>query len=99
MSVQSIGLIATDPNIRSGRPYIVGTTIEVSVIAIAKIVLGKNAEEIAADYDLSLAQVYTALAYYYEHKTEIDATIDDRRKLAQKLKDKRVGGRHPSLSG
>ena len=97
--MQSINLITTNPKVRSGRPCLAGTTIEVSVIAIAKIVHGQSAEEIAADYDLSLPQVYAALAYYYDHKMEIDATIQERQQWAQAMKEKGVGSRHPSLSG
>lgn len=99
MTIQTINLIATDPKIRDGRPCIAETTIEVAVIAIDKIVYERSADEIAADYDLSLAQVYAALSYYYDHKAEIDSVIQARYKLAQTMKDKRVGSRHPSLSG
>jgi uncharacterized protein (DUF433 family) len=97
--IQSINLISTNPAVRSGRPCIAGTSLEVAVIAIAKIVHGQSPEEIAADYKLSLPQVYAALAYYYDHKEEIDATIQERRKLAQEMKEKRVGSRRPSLLG
>jgi uncharacterized protein (DUF433 family) len=97
--IQSINLISTNPAVRSGRPCIAGTSLEVAVIAIAKIVHGQTPEEIAADYNLSLPQVYAALAYYYDHKEEIDATIQERRKLAQEMKEKRVGSRRPSLLG
>jgi uncharacterized protein (DUF433 family) len=97
--VQSIDLISIDPHIRGGRPCIVGTSIEVSVIAIAKIVHGQSPEEIAADYELSLPQVYAALAYYYEHKNEIDITIQQRRKLAEEMKEKRVGSRYEPIRG
>lgn len=86
---QAINLIAIDPKIRGGRPHIAGTTIEVS--AIAKIVHMQAPEEIASDYRLTLAQVYAALAYYYEHKVEIDAAIDNRRTLAQQLKARILG--------
>jgi uncharacterized protein (DUF433 family) len=97
--MQSINLISINPATRSGRPCIAGTTIEVAVIAIAKIVHGQSAEEIAADYKLTLPQVYAALAYYYDHKEEIDATIQRQRILAQEMKEKRVGSRRPSLLG
>jgi uncharacterized protein (DUF433 family) len=97
--IQSINLIATDPNIRNGRPCIADTSIEVSVIVIAKVVRGLEPDEIAADYDLSLSQVYAALAYYYENKQPIDASINERRQLAQKMKEERVGSRHNSLFG
>jgi uncharacterized protein (DUF433 family) len=96
---QSLDLITTDPKVRSGRPCLAGTTVEVSAIAIATIVHGQSSEEIAADYNLSLSQVYAALSYYYDHKAEIDATIQKRRRLAQLMKEKRVGSRHPSLPG
>lgn len=96
-TIQSINLISTDPNVRNERPCIVDTSIEVSVVVIAKIVRGLEPDEIAADYDLSLAQVYAALAYYYENKQTIDASIHERRQLAQKMKEERVGSRHKSL--
>lgn len=96
-TIQQIGLIATNPDVRGGRPCIAGTSLEVSVIAIARIVHGQSPEEIAADYELTLPQVYAALAYYYEHKEEIDAAIQKRRELATELKEKRVGSRHHPL--
>ena len=37
--------------------------------------LGRSADEIAADHELTLADVYAALAYYYDHREEIDAMI------------------------
>jgi uncharacterized protein (DUF433 family) len=85
--MESINLISIDPKIRDGRPHIAGTTIEVSAVAIAKIVHMQSPEEIASDYKLTLAQVYAALSYYYDHKAEIDASINYRRELAQRLKE------------
>jgi uncharacterized protein (DUF433 family) len=98
-TIRSINLISTDPNIRSGRPCIAGTTIEVSVIVIAKIVQGLEPDEIAADYELTLSQVYAALAYYYENKDEIDRSISERRELAKKMKEAKIGSRHSPLFG
>ena len=96
-TIQSINLISTDPNVRNGRPCIAGTSIEVSVIVIAKIIQGLEPDQIAADYDLSLPQVYAALAYYYENKQAIDASINKRQKLAQTMKVKQVGSCHTLL--
>lgn len=92
--VQSINLISINPQVRSGRPCIAGTTIEVAAVAIAKIVHMQSPEDIAADYRLSLAQVYAALAYYYDHKEAIDTSIREQRELAQQMKANRVGSRH-----
>jgi len=41
--------------------------------------MGKSAEEIASEQHLSLGEVYTALAYYFNHKTEIDPLMDEGR--------------------
>ena len=98
-TIQSINLIAINPKIRSGRPYIVGTTLTVADVAIAKVFHMLDADGIADHYDLSLPQVYAALAYYYEHKSEIDESITERRKLAEEMKEKRVGSRHKPLFG
>ncbi|MFZ1770092.1 MAG: DUF433 domain-containing protein [Caldilinea sp.] len=96
-TIQAIDQIATNPRVRSGRPFIVGTTVTVADIAVAKIFMMMEAEEIADYYRLTLAQVYSALAFYYDHKAEIDLSIEQRRKLAEEMKEKRTGSRHPSL--
>ncbi|MBI5958661.1 MAG: DUF433 domain-containing protein [Chloroflexi bacterium] len=94
-----INLIAMNPEVRAGRPYLLGTTITVADIAIAKIFHRLEPEEIAENHNLTLPQVYAALAYYYDHKAEIDANIQERRRLAAEMKEKRVGSRHQSLFG
>lgn len=48
--------------------------------------------EIAAGYGVSLAQVHAALAYYYEHKAEIDEDIRAQIATAREMREKRVGG-------
>jgi uncharacterized protein (DUF433 family) len=96
---ETINMISKNPNVRGGRPCIAGTSLEVAVIAIDKIVHRRNPEEIAADYVISLPQVYAALAYYYDNKDEIDKTIKDRQQLAQEFKEKQVGSRRQSLFG
>lgn len=70
--VQSINLIAINPNVRSGRPYIVGTTVTVADVVIVKLYHGQDADGIAEWYGLTLPQVYAALAYYYDHKADMD---------------------------
>ena len=39
--------------------------------------LGQSLEEIAGKYDLSLAAVYSAMAYYYDHRNEVDHRIEE----------------------
>jgi len=74
-TVHSINLIVSNPKVRSGRPCIAGTGLRVLDIAIAMLFHDRSVDELASDYGVTLAQVHAALAYYYEHKTEIDADI------------------------
>ena len=74
-TIESINLIYRDPNVRGGRPCIVGTSLRVIDIVMAKDFADRRPEQMALDYDISLAQVHAALAYYYENKAEIDADI------------------------
>jgi uncharacterized protein (DUF433 family) len=100
-TILSINLIATNPNVRGGRPIIAGTRISVSDVVIAVKFHQQSSEEVITnDYPhLTLAQVHAALAYYYEHPAAIDAEIADTERQTQELKDKRVGSRHQPLSG
>ena len=97
--IQTIDLIATNPKIRGGRPFILGTTVTVADVAIAKIYQMLDADGLADWYDLTLPQVYSALAYYYDHKAAIDESILERRQLAAEMKEKRIGSRHSPLFG
>lgn len=96
-TIHSINLISSDPKIRGGRPCIAGTGLRVMDVALAKIAHGQEAEGIAQWYDLTLPQVYAALAYYYEHKKEIDADIREQMKIAREMKEKKIGNRHSLL--
>ncbi len=89
--VQAIQVIAINPKVRRGRPYIMGTSVTVADVAMAKNYHNQDADGIADWYDLTLPQVYGALAYYYEHKSEIDRTIRAQIKQAESLKEERIG--------
>ncbi len=58
-----------------GRPIIAGTRISVRTI-VERVRLGDSFEQIVENYPpLTLAQVYDALSYYHEHKSEIEGEI------------------------
>lgn len=97
-TVQSINLIATNPQIRAGRPYILGTTVTIADVVIARNYHQLDADGIADWYNLTLSQVYAALAYYYAHKIEIDAQIREQIRRAEQLKEKHVGNESSLLS-
>jgi uncharacterized protein (DUF433 family) len=83
--------IVSNPNLRSGRPIIDGTTIRVmDVVALYKF-KGRTPEQIAADYALTLTQVHAALAYYYAHQGDIDAELERERRAIEAARE-RSGG-------
>lgn len=94
--IQSIDLIATDPKVRGGRPCIAGTSLRVTDLVIAHLYHHHNPSQLAAEYDLSLAQVYAALSYYYAHKAQLDEDIRQQIAKARQYRDEGVGSRGES---
>lgn len=78
--------IETTPEIAGGKPRIVGHRITVQDIAIWHEHMGRNADEIAAEYDLTLADVYAALTYYFDHREEIDHDIRESKLFVEALR-------------
>ncbi|WP_251344627.1 DUF433 domain-containing protein [Haloplanus halophilus] len=54
-----------------GAPRIEGRRIGVHHIAKRVRDAGDSPEQVAADYDLDIADVYRALVYYYDHADEM----------------------------
>jgi uncharacterized protein (DUF433 family) len=71
---------------RGGKPRIAGTRITVADVVLMHRRMGRALEEIAGTYDLSLAAVYAAMAYYYDHKSEIDESLDRDDEFAEALR-------------
>lgn len=84
-TIENINLIYRDPDVRGGRPCIVGTDLRVLDIVISKIFSERTPDELAQDYDLSMAEVHAALAYYFCNKDEIDSDIRDDFKRSEEL--------------
>ena len=70
------------------RPRIAGHHIRVTDIVILHLRLGLSLGEIAARYDLDMAPLYAAIAYYFDHKEELDRTIEDDRLFAEAMQKK-----------
>src|ERR1700751_4602097 len=69
--------IERKPRVCGGEPVIKGTRISVSLIVEIER-MGKTVDEIVAIYPhINHAQVYDALAYYYDNKAEIDRYIHE----------------------
>ena len=83
--------ITHDPEVRAGKACIDGTRIAVvDIVTLLK--QGHRPEEMLDHYQrpLTLAQVHSALAYYYDHEDEIDAYFEASREAAVELEAERA---------
>ena len=79
--------IETQPDKCGGKPCIAGTRIRVWDIFVLHERLGKTPDEILADYpELSLADIFAALSYYFDHQAEIDAEMKAADEFVDQLK-------------
>ena len=60
-------------------PMIVGTTMKVVELITNHLAYGWSPEELHFQHPyLSMGQIHSALAYYWDHKTELDQDIEER---------------------
>ncbi|MGA7501295.1 MAG: DUF433 domain-containing protein [Isosphaeraceae bacterium] len=70
-----------------GEPIVEGTRIMVRTIALDLIAHSWDAEEIQQHHpDLTLGQIHSALAYYFDHKEEMDRDIRQRHERVRALR-------------
>jgi uncharacterized protein (DUF433 family) len=79
-------LIAITPGVCGGKPRIAGRRITVQNIAIWHERMGLSADQIATDYNLTLAEVHAALAYYFVYRDEIEQSIRDGQSLVDAMR-------------
>ena len=72
VTVLSIDTIVSNTDIRNGQPILAGTQLRVSDLVASHLHRGLSPDALAVNYKLSLGQVYAALAYYYQNKSQID---------------------------
>ena len=76
MSTEIATLLVRSPDVCGGRLRIDGTRMTVNQLVVWY-KQGYTPEEIADQYPhLTLAQVYTALAYYHANREEIEADLE-----------------------
>lgn len=80
--------IEVNAGVRSGKPCITGSRITVSDVAIMYLRMGQSLEEIAATYELPLAAVFAAMAFYYDNQDEIDRRIAEAEAFAEAERQK-----------
>ena len=73
----------------NGVPIIAGTTMKVVELVMAQMAYGWSPEELHFQHSyLTLGQIHSALAYYWDHKEELDADIERRWQYAEEARRK-----------
>lgn len=73
----------------NGIPIISGTTMKVVELVMAQMAYGWSPEELHFQHPyLTLGQIHSALAYYWDHKEELDADIERRWQYAEEARRK-----------
>lgn len=80
--------ITQTPGVCGGRPVVRGTRIPVKALVGYYRMNYKETEILAGFPDLTAAQLYDALSYYYDRQAEIDADVeaDELSELLQQFK-------------
>ena len=85
-SVAGHSHIEVTPGTCGGKPRIAGHRIRVQDIVLWT-EEGRSVDEIVADFpQLSLANVYAALAYYHDHRQQIDQDIREDEEFFRRMK-------------
>lgn len=80
--------IELTPGASGTRPRIAGRRISVADLVIWHERLGRSPDEIAAEHDLTLGDVHAALAYYFDHRDEVDRAIVEDRTFVETLRQR-----------
>lgn len=88
MSLVLDSRIVIDEKIKGGKPCLAGHRIAVQDVVIWHERLGMAVDSIAAEYSLTLTDIYIALAFYYANREEIDRSIQADVLLADTLRKK-----------
>jgi uncharacterized protein (DUF433 family) len=73
--------------LRDGAPSIAGTSVKVIELVLDKMAYGWSPEEMHLQHPhLSLGQIHSALAYYWDHAEALDAEIERRLEASERLR-------------
>jgi uncharacterized protein (DUF433 family) len=87
--------IVQTPDVCSGLPRVEGTRITVNLIVREVVRLRRTPEEVLiAHPHLTLAQIHSALAYYFDNRHQVDASLGEAEAVVESLR-----ARFPSRLG
>ena len=91
MSVASLAYEHLDCSVE-GKPFIAGKNFKVVHLIREHVAHGWSAEELALNHpQLTLGEIYSALAYYADHREQVD---QERRATEQSAEEMRADPRH-----
>ena len=68
-------------------PFIAGTTMKVIELVLAHLAYGWSPEELHFQFPpLTLGQIHSALAYYWDHQEEFDKDIERRLESVEQIR-------------
>lgn len=74
------------PGVCGGKPCIAGTRIRVWDVHVWHNIEGRRPEQIVADFaHITVADVHGALAYYYDHREDIEREMREAEEFANRL--------------
>lgn len=83
--------IASQPGVCGGKPCIAGTRIRVQDVFVWHELQGQSADEIVSRFpQLTMADVYAALSYYWDHRDEIQRDMQAESDLVTRLRQQSV---------
>jgi uncharacterized protein (DUF433 family) len=71
-----------------GKPHLTGHRIRVVDVAIWNEKFGWSPDAIASEFNLSLAEVHAALAYYFANREALDAELKADAAFVEELKQR-----------
>src|SRR5207245_3101799 len=70
-----------------GVPYLAGTQTKVLEVALDRLAHHWDADEIQRQHPhLTLGQIHSCLAYYYDHQVEMDRLVEEQRRGIERLR-------------
>lgn len=83
--------IESQPSVCGGKPCIAGTRIRVQDVFVWHELQGQLADEIVSRFpQLTMADVYAALSYYWDHRDEIQCDMQAESDLVTRLRQQSV---------
>ena len=92
--------LESQPGVCGGQPCIAGTRIRVQDVFVWHELQGQSADHIVSRFpQLTMADVYAALAYYWDHRDEINRDMQAESDLLTRMRQSSISPLAGKLAG